>query len=75
MKSPVEVLQVRGHYEVWVHGEFYCSCDNLVEVVEEVNAWVCEEHEAQIIEDYENDPTAWAGWAQQDMIDLRRMER
>lgn len=43
MESPIEVLQVRGHYEVWVHGEFYCSCDNLTEVVEEVNGLVGEE--------------------------------
>lgn len=35
----------------------------------------CEEHEAKMIEDYENDPITWAGWRQQDMIDLRRFER
>lgn len=35
----------------------------------------CEEHEAQLIEEYENDPMTWEGWHQQDMIDLRYRER
>ena len=46
MESPIKVVQVRGHYEIQVHGEFYCSCDNLLEVVEEVNALVYEKEEA-----------------------------
>lgn len=35
----------------------------------------CDEHEAKLIEDYENDPITWAGWAQQDVIDMYRRER
>jgi len=33
------------------------------------------EAEAQFIEDYENSPETQYGWAQQDLIDLRRCER
>lgn len=34
-----------------------------------------EEARLQFIEDYENDPMVQAGWAQQDLIDMRRYER
>ena len=33
----VDVRKVREHYEVYVDGKFYCSCDNLREVDEELN--------------------------------------
>jgi hypothetical protein len=33
------------------------------------------EAETQFIEDYENSPETQYGWAQQDMIDLRRREQ
>lgn len=34
-----------------------------------------EEHKNQVIEDYENNPWTWEGWAQQDLIDMYRRER
>ena len=32
----VEIKNVKGHYEIWICGKFYCSCDNMVEVREEI---------------------------------------
>ena len=32
----VEIKNVKGHYEVWICGKFYCSCDNMDEVREEL---------------------------------------
>lgn len=32
----VDVRTVREHYEVYVDGRFYCSCDNLREVDKEL---------------------------------------
>ena len=33
--SEVKITQVRGHWEVYLDGEFYCSADSYTEVVEE----------------------------------------
>lgn len=32
----IEVRNVRGHYEIYINGVFYCSCDNKQEVDEEL---------------------------------------
>jgi hypothetical protein len=32
-----EIKSVQGHYVLWVDGKFYCSCDNMSEVVEELS--------------------------------------
>ena len=32
----VEIKNVKGHYEVWLMGRFWCSCDNMDEVREEL---------------------------------------
>lgn len=31
----VEIKQIRGHWEVYVNGEFFCSADSYVEAVRE----------------------------------------
>lgn len=31
-----EIRKVRGHYEVYIDGEFYCSCDTYPEAEDEV---------------------------------------
>ena len=36
----IKIEQVYGHYEVLVNGEFYCSTDNLIEALQEVEAIV-----------------------------------
>jgi len=36
---------------------------------------VVEEERERRIEEYENSPETWAGWAQQDTIDMYRRER
>lgn len=36
---------------------------------------VVEEERERRIEEYENSPETWAGWAQQDVIDMYRRER
>jgi hypothetical protein len=53
----------------------YCKyCGELLE-----NKCDCErelsEERTQFIEDYENSPETHCGWAQQDLIDMRRRER
>lgn len=35
MKS-IEVNKMGDHYEIGVNGQFYCSCDNIGEVREEI---------------------------------------
>lgn len=32
----VKIKQVRGHWEVYVNGEFFCSTDSYVEAVNEL---------------------------------------
>lgn len=32
----IEVRNVRGHYEIYINGVFYCSCDTKEEVEEEL---------------------------------------
>ena len=31
----IKISQVRGHWEVYLDGEFYCSADSYTEAVEE----------------------------------------
>lgn len=33
----VQIKQVRGHWEVYVNGEFFCTADSYLEAVMEVN--------------------------------------
>lgn len=33
--SEVKIAQIRGHWEVYLDGEFYCSADSYTEAVEE----------------------------------------
>ena len=35
-----EVKQVHGHYEIYIDGNFYCTADNMVEVVEEIEKFL-----------------------------------
>lgn len=34
--SEVQIKQVRGYFEVYVNGEFFCSTDNYIEAVNEL---------------------------------------
>jgi hypothetical protein len=31
----MEIRALQGHFEIWLNGKFYCSCDNWKEVEEE----------------------------------------
>lgn len=31
-----DIVPVRGHYEVYINGEFYCSADNMTEAAKEI---------------------------------------
>lgn len=33
----VQIKQVRGHWEVHINGEFFCSADSYAEAVKELN--------------------------------------
>lgn len=39
MKTVIDVKTVDEHYEVYVKGKFYCSCEfgELTEIMEEIN--------------------------------------
>ena len=32
----VQIKQIRGHFEVYVNGKFFCSTDNYIEAVNEL---------------------------------------
>lgn len=34
-----KIINVNGHYEVYINGKFYCSADNTVEAAKEVEAY------------------------------------
>ena len=36
----VKIKESYGHYEVYINDEFYCSADNLIEAIQEVEAVV-----------------------------------
>lgn len=33
----IQIKQVRGHWEVFINGEFFCTADSYLEAVMEVN--------------------------------------
>ena len=36
MRSDIRIKKVREHYEIEVAGSFYCSCNNIGEVLDEI---------------------------------------
>ena len=34
-----KIKNVGGHYEIYINGKFYCSADNTVEAVKEIEAY------------------------------------
>ena len=34
-----DIVNVNGHYEVYINGKFYCSADNTVEAAKEINEY------------------------------------
>lgn len=42
MKTVIDVKSVDGHYEIYVYGKFYCSCDmnELKETLAEVEQYL-----------------------------------
>ena len=34
--TDVRIVQVRGHWEVYINGDFFCSADNYLEAVREL---------------------------------------
>lgn len=34
----VRIVPVKGHWEVYVNGEFFCSADSYIEAVKEITA-------------------------------------
>ena len=33
------IVNVNGHYEVYINGQFYCSADSTVEAAKEINEY------------------------------------
>ena len=54
--------------------EYWCGAEEPEDYPEDYEQMEAEA-EAQIIDDYENDPETWLGWSQQDLIDSYRRER
>ena len=40
-----KIVPVKGHYDVYIDGELYCSADNLSEAKEEIQAYMAESEE------------------------------
>jgi len=36
MPDNLRIVQVNGHYEVYINGEYYCSADSMIEAINEV---------------------------------------
>ena len=36
----IRIIQVRGHYDVYIDGEYYCSADTYSEAFEEAEKWL-----------------------------------
>lgn len=34
-----KIVNVRGHYEIYINGEFYCSVDKMIEATREIEAY------------------------------------
>lgn len=39
--SEVQIKQIRGHFEVYVNGKFFCSTDSYIEAVNELREVYC----------------------------------
>lgn len=37
--SDIDIVDVYGHCEVYINGEFYCSADNFMEAAREVDEY------------------------------------
>jgi hypothetical protein len=33
------IVNVRGHYEIYINGKFYCSADNMTEATKEIERY------------------------------------
>lgn len=33
------IVPTRGHYEIYINGKFYCSADNMMEAVKEIEEY------------------------------------
>lgn len=40
-----KVKPVKEHFELWINGEFYCTCDNLSEIDEALAIYEIEQEE------------------------------
>ena len=36
----IRIIQVRGHYDVYIDGEYYCSADTYGEAAVEAEQWL-----------------------------------
>lgn len=36
MNNDYDIIQVNGHYEVYINGKFYCSADTITEATREI---------------------------------------
>ena len=39
--TEVQIKQIRGHFEVYVNGKFFCSTDSYIEAVNELREAYC----------------------------------
>lgn len=36
----IQIMQTRGHWEVYINNKFFCSADNYTEVVDEITTYI-----------------------------------
>lgn len=39
MSNDYDIVRVMEHFEVYIDGKFYCSADNMMEAVSEIEAY------------------------------------
>lgn len=36
----IQIMQTRGHWEVYINNKFFCSADNYTEAVDEITTYI-----------------------------------
>lgn len=36
----IQIIQTRGHWEVYINNKFFCSADSYAEAVDEITAYI-----------------------------------
>ena len=37
----IQIMQTRGHWEVYINSKFFCTADSYIEAVNEITTYIC----------------------------------